>query len=362
MKDDYVLKASYATCRRLVRRSGSNLARCLWLLPSAKRQAMEALYAFLRLTDDLADQPVPAFRRQAALRQWRLALDQALQQAGMDLVSGFEIEGLASEEFLLSSGDVLKIPFLSRGCPTGGPVFPSSAETLQPTPGHEAQLLEDTDGSMEASGQAILPALVHTVRRFRIPPGYLYAVLDGVDMDVAGLRYETFEQLALYCWRVASAVGLACLCIWGCHQREAIPPAIACGLAFQLTNILRDLKEDGRMGRVYLPTQELARFDYCPEAFPPVQPDERFDQLIHQQVERAEGFYRQGAELWPYLDRTGRRIFGMMYETYRRLLHRIAQNPRIGLAKRVQLSKWEKMWISLRWTLWPSRRWLHQGP
>ena len=103
----------------------------------------------------------------------------------------------------------------------------------------------------------LLPALAAAVREFHIPPEHLLAVLDGVQMDLDGRRYETFDELADYCDRVASAVGLACIYIWGFRGPEALEPARQCGRAFQLTNILRDLKEDAAAGRVYLPAEDL---------------------------------------------------------------------------------------------------------
>jgi phytoene synthase len=373
MADD-LLKASYAACRCLVRGSGSNFARCLWLLPPSRRKAMEALYAFLRITDDLADQAGPAFRRQAALQQWRRDLDEALREAGIDLGSGFEIAEVMSKEFFPASGEQMKSGPAGRGCPPATPEagLPSFGPSATPelaakgrkmpvggdVPGQASQRLEEGDEYLEGVGRTILPAVADTVRQFQIPPVYLYAVFEGVGMDVAGVRYETFEQLSLYCRRVASAVGLACLCIWDAHRPQAIRPAMDCGLAFQLTNILRDLKEDARLGRVYLPAEDLAVFGYSPDDFPPAQPDERFDRLILQQAERAQQFYHQAAELWNHLDRAGQRIFGIMYQTYRRLLDRIVCTPRIILAERVRLGAGEKLGLTLRWTLWPSRRWL----
>jgi len=376
MEDD-ALKASYAACRRLVRQSGSNFARCLWLLPPARRKAMEALYAFLRITDDLADQPGSALRRQTALRQWRRNLYDALRQAGIGLWADFEIAGLVSEEFFPSSTGRFENASSPGVCPPAAAEAGSSIFGHRPTPQEEARgekipvggdapplaskCSEEVGGYLEDAGRTILPALADTVRRFRIPPMYLYAVFEGVGMDVAGVRYETFEQLSLYCRRVASAVGLACLCIWEAHRPQAIRPAVDCGLAFQLTNVLRDMKEDARLGRVYLPTEDLAAFGYLPDDFPPAQPDERFDRLILRQAERAQQFYRQAAELWDYLDKPGQRIFGIMYQTYRRLLERIVQNPRIILVERVRLSHWEKLVLALRWTLWPSRPWLSRN-
>jgi phytoene synthase len=113
-------------------------------------------------------------------------------------------------------------------------------------------------------------ALAHAVRTFDIPPAYLHDVIDGVESDLGPVRIETFAELHRYCYRVASAVGLACLPVWGLrtgtNPEQARGPAEAAGVAFQLTNILRDLGEDRSRGRVYLPRDELERFDCPPEA------------------------------------------------------------------------------------------------
>ena len=111
----------------------------------------------------------------------------------------------------------------------------------------------------------LFPALTDTVRSCGISPEHLEEVIDGVEMDLEPTCYESFDQLAEYCHRVASAVGLACLPIWGCTSDAAEGPARSCGLAFQMTNILRDLKEDAAQGRVYLPREDFERFDYSPD-------------------------------------------------------------------------------------------------
>lgn len=312
---------------------------------------MEALYAFLRITDDLADAPAPRLQRQQALCQWRQALQQVLQQVAGSPVNSPPLTPEETEKLFGLSWSGMEAKE-GKNCWQG---VGSSGRPGSEPPGEESS----PGGIGLAAWQLeILPALADTVARFGIPPLYLYAVVEGVGMDLEGTQYETFDHLSLYCRRVASAVGLACLCIWGSHRPEAVQPAIACGLAFQLTNILRDLQEDARQGRRYLPSQELRAFGYSEETFPPSQPDDRFDRLIQHEVARVEAFYRQAAQLWEYLDRPGQRIFGMMYQTYYRLLAEIAQNPRKLLQERVSLTIWEKLLIALRWTLWPSRRWL----
>ncbi len=139
------------------------------------------------------------------------------------------------------------------------------------------------------------PALVDAVRRFEVPPELLFAVIDGVEMDLDRTRYQSFEELAEYCHRVASVVGLACIHIWGFRDDAALEPARRCGLAFQLTNILRDLKEDADRDRVYLPQEDLDRFGYTVADLKRGVRDERFRSLMQFEILRTEELYRQAA-------------------------------------------------------------------
>lgn len=198
----------------------------------------------------------------------------------------------------------------------------------------------------------LLPALVDTVARYRIPAEHLHAVIDGVMMDIDGLRCESFEQLADYCKKVASAVGLCCIHIWGFRGPQAIEPAVKCGIAFQLTNILRDLREDALQGRVYLPADELERFHYTADDLRLGRRDQRFHALMRFQIDRAEQFYREGAELARWLEPGGRKVLGAMSEIYHSLLEEIARRQGDVFSSRVQLSGWRKLSIAARW-LWP---------
>jgi phytoene synthase len=186
-------------------------------------------------------------------------------------------------------------------------------------------------------------ALADTVTRFGIPSEYLHAAIDGVEMDLAGQGYETFADLAEYCHRVASVVGQACIHIWGFSDERAIALAAECGLAFQLTNILRDLHEDAAQGRVYLPAADLRRFNYSAEELRRGMVDDRFRALLQFEVERAEGFYRTAAGLQRYLHSDGRRIYCAMFRTYHRLLEKVRRLEGGTAGRRVRLAPWEKL-------------------
>ena len=314
---------SRAYCHRVARRAGSSFYPCFALLKPPKREAMEALYAFLRHTDDIADGPEPLAERRAALNQWREAVMAAFRVQG----SGFRGKAESGKRKAESG----------KGAGVSAHRFPLSA-FRSPRP------------------SSLIPSLADAVHRFRIPPEHLLAVLDGVQMDLDGRRYETFDELAEYCHKVASAVGLACIHIWGFRSEAAFEPARRCGLAFQLTNILRDLKEDVSRRRIYLPLSELRQCGCSPDELLRGVADQRFDRLMAIQIDRARRLYREGAELFNFLEADGRRVFGMMTATYHALLQEIARRPRQVLSRRVRLGRWQKLRIAARWRLLPPRR------
>jgi phytoene synthase len=272
------LAKGYRLCRRFAREVGSNFHYCFYLLPRAKRQAMWALYAFLRRVDDIGDKPSLGHcsidARRHELTRLRASLDRALAGRFDD------------------------------------PQF---------------------------------AALADVVTRYRIPPNSLYATMEGVAMDLAGHSYETFAELSQYCHRVASVVGQACIHIWGFTDERALELAGDCGLAFQLTNILRDLREDAARGRIYLPAEDMRRFDYAAEDLRRGVVDDRYRALVRFEVARAEEYYRASQRLHAHLHADGRRIFYAMFHTYHRLLMKIARLDAGTLATRVRLAGWEKL-------------------
>ncbi len=200
---------------------------------------------------------------------------------------------------------------------------------------------------------AILPALADAVARFHIPVEHLRAVIDGVEMDLQRHRYETFDELRLYCERVASAVGLACIHIWGFRGPGAFEPARQAGIAVQLTNILRDLKEDAAADRIYLPLADLRACGYGIADLAAGVVDPRFHRLMAMEVDRAEQLYDAGRELMSWLEPAGRRIFGLMMATYRSLLRRIGRRPADVFRRRVRICRPTRLRLAARWLLWP---------
>jgi 15-cis-phytoene synthase len=211
--------------------------------------------------------------------------------------------------------------------------------------------LEQWEQSLSASLKGdfrdpLLPALVDTIRKFEIPPELLFAVVRGVEMDLDQRAFKTQEELTDYCHHVASVVGLACVHIWGYTDPRALALAETCGQAFQLTNILRDLREDALHDRIYLPSDDLARFNYTPTDLRAGKADDRFLRLMAFEVSRAAEAYHAAAPLYLYLHRDGQRVFAALCGTYYQLLQKIYAAAGISLQKRLSLSCWEKTRIA----------------
>lgn len=192
-----------------------------------------------------------------------------------------------------------------------------------------------------------LVALAEIVRKYTIPREHLTAVLDGVAMDLDFAGFETFDELSKYCYHVAGAVGLCCIQIWGYRDKRAIPAAIDCGLAFQLTNILRDLGEDAQAGRVYLPREDLRRFGFSETDIAKHCRDERFQKLMRFETERAKESYACARKLFEYLEPAGKPILAAMLGIYGGLLAKIEKRNFDVYSHRVRLSRPRKLAIAL---------------
>jgi len=166
----------------------------------------------------------------------------------------------------------------------------------------------------------VLRAVADTARRFAVPKEYLQAVLDGVRMDLTRQTYATFGELEVYCGRVAGAVGLAAIHIWGFRTPEAISAGHACGLAFQLTNILRDIPEDLARGRIYIPLEDLLAHGCSADDLRAGRIGPGFERLAAFEVGRALDFYLEAAPLDRMLSTDGRLVFRAMFGVYRAML------------------------------------------
>lgn len=196
-----------------------------------------------------------------------------------------------------------------------------------------------------STAAAEFPALVDAVQTYDIPPRRLFEILDGVEMDLSPRTYATWNDLQVYCYHVAGAVGLACLAVWGGNVPEAHAAAVRCGEAFQLTNIIRDVREDALRSRIYLPREDLAEFrcqsdDLCVDAA-----SERLRGLVARQVQRAQEAFADAASLTRWIPKGNQGVFLAMWKTYRALLAKIERRGGDVFSRRVRLSRAERLWI-----------------
>jgi squalene synthase HpnC/squalene synthase HpnD len=283
---------SYENCHQIARAARSNFYYAFYLLPKPKRDGLAALYAFMRLVDDVADEGESLDAKQRGLAKWRAAFDEAVT-GHSQLFDGTAAKPLPSE-----------------------PLF----------------------GEAE-----VLPALVHTMRRFNMPARYLHDLISGAEMDLTIKTYPTFDRLREYCYRVAGTVGLTCTHVFGFRDPRALDLAEKLGLAFQLTNILRDVHEDASLGRIYLPEEDLARYGVSPQDFAKSEATLGVRELLRFEADRAWQLYEQGAELLDLIDADSRGTLWLLVHTYNALLARIESLDFAVFGERVRLSKAEKM-------------------
>jgi len=302
------LARSYQYCHSVARRQAKNFYYSFLVLPPDKRNALCAVYAFMRYCDDIADSPGAPSTKRGYLDAWGSALTGAMH------------------------GD--------------------------------------------CSGSPILPAFRDTVERFAIPARLFEELIEGAGMDLTVRRYQTFEELRQYCYRVASVVGLVCIRIFGFADNNAepahnspgtdnaiiepagLPPPASClppgaelhaeqlGIAFQLTNILRDIPEDAAMGRIYLPMEDLTAFEYTEEELLAGVVNDRFLRLVQFEARRAREYYEMARPLLPMLHPSSRPCLAAMYGIYGGILDRIERQGYNVFAGRARLSAWRKLRVA----------------
>lgn len=194
----------------------------------------------------------------------------------------------------------------------------------------------------------IWPAVADMAQRFGLPSALLDDVIRGVQSDLEITRYATWEDLQRYCYHVAGAVGIACLHLWGFRGSRPLALAETCGQAFQLTNILRDLKEDAQRDRIYLPQQDLDACGYSAEELRRGVANAGFDRLMELQLLRAEALYAAAAAMHDDLSVDGQRVFRLMFGRYQAILAAIKRQPRVVLQRRISLTLPHKLWIAGR--------------
>jgi squalene synthase HpnC/squalene synthase HpnD len=272
--DSERVAASYAECARIAKESRSSFYLAFFGLRKEKRNALCALYAFMRLVDNVSDEPDDLDSKRGGLARWRAMLD--------DAIAG------------------------------------------------------------RTAANAILPALADTIARFEIPSRYFHDLILGAEMDLTVSSYATFDRLSEYCYRVAGTVGLTCLHVFGFRDPKAPDLAERLGLAFQLTNIIRDVGSDFEMGRIYLPQEDLDRFGITQsQVSGPLNP--QLQELLEFEADRAWHFYREGAPLVDRVDADSRATLWALIRTYSSLLARIEESDFDVFSSRVSLSSAEKI-------------------
>jgi phytoene synthase len=232
--------------------------------------------------------------------------------------------------------------------------FMRYCDDLSDEPGANLQAIERwRDELAEAlegrfSDHPLWPAFRHTVRRFGIPREYFCEMIDGVASDLTPRRFETFDELYRYCYQVASVVGLTTIHIFGFDTRSALPLAEKCGVAFQLTNILRDIREDAERGRIYLPAEDLRRFGVSEEDLKEGRRTDAFLSLMQFETARAEKYYEESRPLLDLIHPRSRPSLWALVSIYSGLLERIKQSNYDVFTRRVRLSSLEKSWIVVR--------------
>ena len=268
------VRDSYAECNRIARASHSSFYYAFFGLRREKRNALCALYAFMRLIDDVSDEPGDLESKRQGLARWRGMLDDAV------------------------------------------------------------------DG--RTAGHAVLPALADTIARFEIPTRYFHDLILGAEMDLTVASYATFDRLSEYCYRVAGTVGLTCIHVFGFSDPKAPDLAERLGLAFQLTNIIRDVGSDYAIGRVYLPQEDLDRFGIsAAELGGPVTP--KLQLLLKFEADRAWQMYEEGAPLVKKINADSRATLWALVRTYSTLLARIEERDFDVFRSRISTSSAEKI-------------------
>ena len=275
------LEFAYSHCQRVTKENARNFYYTFRPMPSEKRRAMYAVYAYCRLCDDIADGELP-------IEDKRLGFEEVRQNLG----------------------------------------------TSEPS-GEDAPMYR---------------ALHDAAVRFEIPYSYFEEILEGVEMDMVKSRFADFEELREYCYKVASVVGLVCIRIFGYEDPKAKDYAVDMGLAMQLTNILRDVKEDAERGRIYIPQDEMSQFKYTEAELERGALNDEFRSLMAYQAERAHRYFESSRALFPLIAADARTCPRLMHATYSGILERIEQagydvfERRIGISAGAKLVLLARLW------------------
>ena len=211
------------------------------------------------------------------------------------------------------------------------------------------ELTNSLDGNLTEN--PIIPALIDTINKFEIPNSYFYELIDGVEMDLTKSRFSNFQELKDYCYKVASIVGLISINIFGYKGSKANRYAIDLGIAMQLTNIMRDLKEDADRDRIYLPQDEMKQFGYKETDMLEGVMNDNFKRLMEFQVRRARSYFNSGIKLLDFLQQDAIGCTSILHNLYSRILDRIEDNGYDVFSERVSLTSVEKVTIMTKFFL-----------
>jgi len=300
-----LLEQSYAYCEHVAKTQARNFYYSFVTLPPARKAAMCAIYAFFRYSDDVSDE-MP---------------DVTPTGATKDGSTTIEAARVAKEASMREWRTALDRAFAG-----------------------------------DYGDSQILPAFHDTVKKYNIPIHYFHELIDGTEMDLTTNRYETFAELHGYCYRVASIVGFVCIHVWGFDSADgkAIEYAEACGLALQLTNILRDVKEDAERDRIYLPQEDLRRYGVTDEQLKAGTLTEPIRMLLEFEAARAREFYATAQKLFPLVHPPGRPTLSIMIRIYRGILDDIVARKYDVFSDRARVSTPKKLiivaqaWVSSR--------------
>jgi phytoene synthase len=289
-----------ASATAITRTSNTNFWYSFSMLPRHKREAIHAVYAFCRYTDDIVDQGMDTSRKAVLLRKWRMELGHALRSQS---------------------------------------TFP------------------------------LLNQLSAVARRFKIPVDHFYDLLRGMEMDLTTARYRTFDDLREYCYLVASTVGLMCRSIFGYRNDSTRDYAVNLGIALQLTNILRDIKDDAERGRIYIPLEDLRRFGYTEDDLLHFRYTPAFVDLMSFECERARRYFDAARDALKDEDKYFFFAARIMWSIYAHILRRIEKSNYNVFERRISISRLLKVLITIRYWLshnlkysWIARRWAIERP
>jgi len=264
-------------CQQKTVQSGSSFYYSFLFLPTERRRAITALYAFCREVDDTVDEATDASLARIKLAWWRT-----------------------------------EVSTMYKGTPT----------------------------------HPVTQALKPHIEVYHLEEQHLQAIIDGMEMDLDQSRYLDYPGLRKYCWHVAGVVGILSASIFGYTNPQTLQYAEKLGLAFQLTNIIRDVGDDARRGRIYLPVNELQQFGVTAQDLLSARHSEKFEALMRFQTERAQAMYDEALSLLPKEDRRAQRPGLMMAAIYRTLLDEIARDNFHVLNQRISLTPLRKLWLA----------------